>query len=171
MSVPAGSALGNIDFMVPVWIEVGYAFHGRLYLGADIIFGWVKPTTDAFIGGTNCGCSVHDLQIGVEALYHPWPTHKLDPWVGIGVGFERLTVASADLGAADSSGFQFMNFQLGLDIHLVKGIAVGPFFSTSLGSFNSAEAHDGFGEPQMGVTADSSIHAWFLLGIRGQVSE
>ena len=84
----------------------------------------------------------------------------LDPWVGIGLGYERLGVRDA-LQGGSFDGLAAL-LQVGVDYRPVPGIAVGLFGALTLGAFlGCANASGGSCTiPQVGM------HEWATLGVK-----
>jgi hypothetical protein len=174
-AIPAGDiqqsqALGDtVGGTIPIWIDAGYRFHPNAMIGAFFQYGislWSSPGGD----GKGCGgdCSASDIMFGLQFHYHLAPDETLDPWGGMGVGYEILvldnpgTGNSAGVGGMSYSGFQFVNLQIGADYKLTPSLGVGPFMMFSLGEYS------GCSYTQLGncTIQSSALHEWFTLGIR-----
>jgi outer membrane protein len=96
---------------------------------------------------------------------HLLPGGVLDPWIGVGTGYEILSVTrSAAWSRLDlqASGLELLDLELGLDLRLTAGLRVGPVLSTSIGRYtsvvlNGRTTHD----------FDTVVHGWGMVGIRG----
>src|SRR4051794_13939938 len=95
-AVPIGqtfAASGAIDDTVtgyvPVRLDLGYRIAHHFYVGVAAQLADVVPS------GCTSGmsCSGSDLRFGVMVAYHLLPRSIVDPWLGIGMGFEQLTVS------------------------------------------------------------------------------
>ncbi len=93
----------------------------------------------------------------------------MDPWFGLGVGYEILGITTSAGGqetSANGSGFEFANLQGGLD-YKAGPVMVGPFVSFSLGQYSSVTRQaSGQGE-QSGSIDKKAIHEWLTLGVKG----
>ena len=178
-SLAAGNASGiePLDKIasgnVPIWADVGYRTP-YLYAGAFFQLGFVV------IPGSACStnCSGTDVQGGVDVLLHPFPRGRIDPWLGLGAGYEWLdfTVtnpasAGASAGAQSSvsiHGWELLSAQLGVDFRddvAMPGLAIGPFVMANLGQYTDASTS---GAASAAFTIPKqALHAWLTLGVRG----
>ncbi len=152
----ATDTLGNnIAGQLPIWLEAGWRFTRNIYAG---IYGQY-----AFGFSNNCpistDCSTHGYRLGIEAIYNFAPDGWLQPWAGLGFGYEWLYVTRA---GQDSTykGFELGHVQAGLDLAVSKQLSVGPFASVSLlGKYTSQSAN--------GVSNDiSATHEWVQVGLK-----
>ena len=162
----------TVNGTIPIWIDAGYRFHPNAMVGAFFQYG---------IGLLNAArrlrrqrrdraasnCSASDMMFGVQFHYHLLPDQTIDPWGGVGFGYEILVLNdpgfanSTGAGGASYSGFQFVNLQIGADYKLMPNLGVGPFVMFSLGEYS------GCSTPAGNCTVQSSaIHEWLTLGIR-----
>lgn len=166
----SGRSLASVEgWMLPLWLDVGYRIFPELLVGAFVQYGITSPPS------SECplsSCIGDDLRIGVEAEYHLRPHATVDPWFGLGVGYEWARVVSATSGSADEaitwlSGFQFVDVQLGADFRVLHPFPFGPFLDASLGEFNSMTTN------ATGVTTNlpygTALHGWIILGVRGRL--
>ena len=155
----ATSGLGDqIAGQIPVWVEAGWRFTKNIYAGLYYQYGF------GFNNNCNVGadCSNHGMKFGVEGIYNVAPDAGLQPWVGLGVGYETLTVTQ---NGADASykGLELVNIQLGLDWAASKQFSIGPYVSYSLfGKYTSQDAS--------GISNDISAgHNWWQLGLKATI--
>lgn len=161
--VGSGTMNDTIALDVPVGVELGYRLYGgHLRLGA---FGEIGAVVPRGCGGQSGACSGHDLRAGALVAYHFAPLAPLDPWLGAGVSYERLVVKrqgdreSLDLTAG---GMSFVDLHAGLAVAVSRSLRVGPFASASLGRYTSVTL-DGRDTNDF----DRGLHAWVVVGIRG----
>lgn len=173
---------------VPVMIDLGFRALPELYVGA---FGQYAPVflkTNPASCPDGFTCSAADLRFGLEADLHVAPRTRLDPYIGIGVGYEVLrttfegtspvplpTGATAK-GRVDTSitdrGWEYAALTLGFDYRLSSGVGVGPFATATLGAF---DAHTGTtavtvnGRSASNAVSDMphATHETFIVGLRG----
>jgi hypothetical protein len=158
---------------IPIWIDAGYRINPNIYVGAFFQYGIASVASNA-LGGACSGsvsCSAHDIQIGAMFAYHLMPDQTIDPWAGIGIGYESLSgsgsVNGQNAGGESFSGFQFANIQLGADYKVMPNLGVGPFASFSLGQYGSASSTDAAGNSTSISNFNTSLHEWLTFGIRG----
>ena len=153
---------------VPIILDAGYRFTPNIYLG---LYGQYAFT---FVAGDACGsgasCSAHDIRFGINAHYHFQPKENVDPWVGIGIGYEWLTVSESSgnvSGDTSVSGFEFVNLQGGVDFKATPAFRVGPFVSLSFSEYGSASTSLA-GSSTSSDIQNKALHEWFTFGVRGQ---
>jgi outer membrane protein W len=181
--IPLGSATDNGDLsdavggQVPLILDIGYRVIPNLFIGlyAQYGFAWVGDNFDDLCDLSGASCSAHDIRLGVEGHFHFRPREKLDPWIGLGIGYEWLSM-SAEQNDVELSmtfhGFEFVNLQAGLDIRVAENFYLGAFLTLTIAEFSEASV-DGdapaFGA-QFGANGDiddKGVHEWLLLGVRG----
>ena len=168
-----GSSMSDgLDGMIPLWLDVGYRLNTNFQVGAFLQYGFAllnedKAFADCKMNGVSCSGS--DLVVGVDAQYHLM-LESVDPWVGLGLGYERLAFTISGGGAeinASTSGINFLNLQAGADFKVAPSLGVGPFLSFSAGQYSSASAS---GTGVMVTAMDpmkKAMHEWLLVGVRG----
>ncbi|WP_394844747.1 hypothetical protein LZC95_47840 [Pendulispora brunnea] len=147
---------------VPFWLDAGYRIIPELYVGGYAQYG---------IGITkNCpsgiSCSANDVRLGINVQYHPTPLQVTDPWIGLGFGYEVFNLSQSttrgESADASAKGWEFANFQTGVDFRASPNFRIGPFVSFSLdqtatisqGSLSSSDF-------------DKALHMWLFFGLRG----
>jgi hypothetical protein len=167
--VYSGLAFGDMSAgAIPLIVDLGWRFLPQLYLGA---YGQVAPVvvrtgTDACPDSADC--SGVNWRIGVELDYHPLPASRLDPYVGVGAGYEMLhrsvngpiTVSSSAVGTTGmgggtgttapksgmtnasiiDQGWEMAAVTLGLDVRASDMLGIGPFVT---GTFGRYDIHNG----------------------------
>lgn len=152
------SAMNLVDyasFTVPVGIDVGVRIGGVVFVGGYFQYGLFGSPSQSFC--TVSGCSSTTVRVGGEVLIHPLGNAPVDPWFGVGTGFEWLSVS--DTPSVTFSGFEFFNLQLGIDFALGSVVRLGPYASFSMGQYTS------FSPAPMSST-DSTTHEWLTFGVR-----
>lgn len=167
---PSGTALSDlVAWTVPVELELG-ARVGPAFVGGYVSYGFGKAG-NALEGGT--GRSATNVRFGFEMLWHLAPDRTVDPWVGLGVGYEWLNLSISGTGGTiygSARGFEWVNLQLGIDFMLGKSLRLGPFVRArvaqydtgSLGLINSQGT-------DVGGTSDitsKTVHTWIDVGLR-----
>jgi outer membrane protein W len=162
---------GLIKGQVPIGIDAGYLITPNFYVGLlfQYGFGLVASINESFCNDPNVSCSTSDLTLGVNAHYHVNPTAPVHPWLGLGFNYEALDSSSSIMGVSGSrstSGFQYVNIQIGADISVGPNLAVGPIASLAVGQYLSVSQQTGSTTVSQDVT-NKSFHEWLLLGVRG----
>ena len=193
--VPVGGAgddfLGNsrdlsdlATWRTPFWVDLNYRWSESTAFGiyGQAAFG---GTGDACLGD----CTFAELRIGAQGQLHLSPGEPLDPWIGIGLGYQWLTfrdffIIDPETGttqrtAENLSGPELL-LQGGLDFEVQKGLAVGPYLASSLSAYigdrqtcstqpTTTEAALAAECPDLSAEGQT-FHAWIGLGLRGTYS-
>jgi hypothetical protein len=166
----------NFNGILPIWFDAGYRISPEIYLGG--YFQWAM----GFVSNDVCvapltSCSGDDVRFGVNLHWHvksalgggAWSEH-FDPWIGIGTGYEIATIR-LERGESQSHvtyrGFEFGSVQAGGDYLGLGSMRIGGFASFSLAQFNRSTVSVPTGPESFGIP-DLALHAWLMLGIRGQ---
>jgi len=164
---------------IPIWLDVGYRWSDRWMFGAYAMAGLVLPKTaassDPLGGGCPEGldCSAFGLRLGLQAQYRFAPDERLDPWLGLGLGYEWI---QSDLAgelfafpveaSTSHSGPDLLHLQGGLDVRLSDAVAAGPFLSISGMRYTTCNASLSGDEVECELS-EQSWHGWLVLGVRG----
>ena len=152
---PTETLGSNVSGQLPIWLEAGWRFTRNIYAG---IYGQY-----AFGFSNNCpiasDCSTKGYRLGIEGIYNLAPDAWLQPWAGLGFGYEWLNVSRAGQDS-NYKGFELAYVQAGVDLAVSKQLSVGPFGSVSfLGKYTSQSAN--------GVSNDiSATHEWVQVGLK-----
>ena len=162
----------GVKSQIPIWLDVGYNVSDSLMVGAYVQYGIAQLADKACPDSADCSAS--DLRFGVQGHYHLSPGESMDPWFGLGVGYEIASASASGetMGqkfdsTASYSGFEFANLQAGLDFEASEGLGVGPFVSFSIGQFSSANLSVTGQPDQDGDIKDKAMHQWIVFGVRG----
>jgi hypothetical protein len=160
--IQQGQALSDaFSGFIPAQLDLGWRFNKQWFAGVYAQYGlvFVKNCPDGV------SCSANDMRFGIEGQYHVMPDMSLDPWVGLGVGYE-IAGTSVSVGdqsqSGSTSGFEFANLSLGGNYKVASNFAVGPVLSFSLGQYSSASQGDVSGDIQ-----NKSMHMLLTFGVRG----
>jgi len=148
---------------IPIWIDAGYRIDENLFAG-------IAQLKEDCPDGADCSAS--DIRFGLQGQYHLSPAESMDPWLGVGIGYEMAKSKTSGGGQEvvnKISGFEFLNLQGGLDFQASEGLGVGPFLSLSVGQYSKykKEAPEILGGNSDGDIEDKGIHEWLLIGVRG----
>ncbi|MGE0326112.1 MAG: outer membrane beta-barrel protein [Polyangiaceae bacterium] len=144
-------------------LDAGYFVTPEIMVGAYFGYAILNLSDDGCPSGADC--SANQLRYGIQAQYHLSRGESVDPWFGLGFGFEDVSTKveaggiSADGGL---SGLEFISLNGGADFEVADGIGVGPYVSFALGQYSKAEAG--------GQSADiekTAMHQWLTLGVKG----
>jgi hypothetical protein len=165
---------GDVKGAIPIWIDAGYRFSPALYVGAYGLFGFgLVNTSNNACALDGVSCSAYDVRVGVNAQLHFRAKASVDPWVGLGFGYEWMHQSASGPGGSKSQtlrGFELIGLQVGTDFEADKGFKVGPFIGYSFGKFSSGSVSqkDAFvnASRTLGI-ANTALHEWLVLGLRG----
>lgn len=160
----------NAAAQIPVGVDVGVRVVRSLIVGVYAQYGAVitKSSGDwTSVCPVADDCTGTDTHVGVQAHYHFSPAQGVDPWVGMGIGYEWYSV-HATRARYTWRGIEIANLEGGADFSLGRAVSVGPFLGVSVGQFSKLSvdpASAGFGGP----LENTGIHEWFSIGARGSV--
>jgi hypothetical protein len=189
----AGSIYSGLGFWdqssgsIPIVVDIGWRAIPQLYLGAYGQYAPVLLKTNAQSCPSGFSCDAQDWRFGLQVDYHPAPHTRLDPYVGVGSGYEVLHTSvsgtvpvqlptGAAMAAVDQSvtdrGWEFANVSGGFDYRANAAVGLGPFVTATYGRFNVRETDRSVtvaGTPVASTVppVDHTNHAQFLVGIRG----
>lgn len=183
-AIPLGDAAGGnpstslsnvYSGMIPIWVDAGYRLNPNMMVGAFFQYGITMLNTgngSPLQGCSTSGvsCSGNDMMFGVQFHYHFMPDQTIDPWAGIGVGYEIASISESAQGvsAGESfNGFQFVNLQVGGDYKVMPNLGVGPFVMFSLGEYSGCSLSGGLGGGGSCTIQNTAMHEWLTFGIRG----
>jgi hypothetical protein len=156
-----GTLSDTIAGQVPLRVDIGFRIQRHFYIGGMGQLGMVLPRHCP----SGASCSGTDGRVAAMAAWHFLPELRLDPWIGVGMGFEILTISrSVDGAAVDIAmrGVELLNAEVGADLRAARGLRMGPVLSTSVGRFTSITVN--------GTSTrdfDAAVHGWLMLGLRG----
>jgi outer membrane protein W len=154
-----GAVLENrYDGSIPIWLDVGYRFGENIVAGVYFQWGYAFPRD---CPGGDATCDGYNLRTGIEGFYHFMPDRKIDPWLGVGIGYE---LQHATLGSTDYylQGIEYLTLQVGADRKIGTRFSVGPYASISLSQYLSEDTGTGFRDIE-----DGAAHSWLQFGIKG----
>jgi hypothetical protein len=180
VSFPFGQASAgkNLSDLVgpafPFTFEAGVRLFGRYELAAvgQYAIGTVNSTSSSgcYTGSNACTSSIG--QIGVEFLYHPLGLARIDPFIGVGLGYEwlvvRATVQKKNYDLA-LGGWNWAVVQGGVEFPVGKLFRVGPYALVSVGQYVASDyTVPTANGPVSGSSpiANPAVHLWLSVGIR-----
>ncbi len=195
--IPLGNAVGTEDEddegsklsdavsgVIPLQVDVGYFVNSNLYLGGSFQYGigFLPSDFTSDCDGDNISCGVTQMRFGLNLAYHFAPSSKINPWLGVGVGYETLNLSvSGEEGGASAEistttkGFEFGNVQAGIDFAVSPTISVGPFVTATVAQYSSTSISfdvEGIpgaeGEDESSDIENKAFHSWVYGGVRLQ---
>lgn len=174
--IPLGEASKGSDMsdrvlgQIPIWLDLGWQFSPKLMLGAYFSYGFIIPSSDYsdYCDERRADCTLSDMRLGLQAQLSFSPGRSMDPWLGVGAGYEWLSNTEND-NSLQVHGWEYIMLQGGLDFGGDSGSSVvGPFVAFTYGTFSRAKVEAG-GINQSGDIQDTASHSWLFLGVRGVV--
>lgn len=151
---------------IPVWLDLGYMVTPNIMVGlyAQYAYLMVKDCP------SGADCSASDIRVGLQGQYHLSPGESMNPWFGLGIGYEMINTKAEAGGVSvegNYKGLEFANLQAGADFKVGDSLAVGPFLSFSIGQYSSGEVTvPGAGTVEGDIT-DKAMHQWLTIGVKG----
>jgi hypothetical protein len=165
--------------VIPLWVDVGYRFSPQLMAGIYFMYGLVlpkrAPESDPLGGGCPDGvdCFANGIRFGVQAQYSFAPGSFASPWLGLGLGYERISsqLKGQLLGfRIDSSsthgGPELLHLQAGVDLQPAPQLRIGPFGAISGMRYTRCSAELA-GETVACRVSEGAWHGWVMVGVRG----
>jgi hypothetical protein len=169
---------------VPLWFDLGIHFGGHFTAGMYLSYG-IGISSDEFSRacdvledasvGVDISCTSSDVRVGAQFLFHVLPARLVDPWVGVGLGWEWFSATQrASDGTQSASatlttnGFESFNLQTGVDFKIADHIGLGPFVSFSNATFGSVKLsceNLECTEQKQDIT-DTASHQWLMFGAK-----
>lgn len=163
----------NVGGMVPIWLDGGYRLSREFYVGLFGSWGFGSVADSICPAAAGLRCSASDLRFGVNAHAHLGALLALaapiDPWVGLGTGYEITTIhleADGTTASETDRGFELANLQLGADYTGLGAVRVGGFFTLTLAEYSARSLENPAGSHD--YTPDRAFHLWLMLGVRGR---
>ena len=167
---PDGTGPGDlVSWSVPLELELG-ARIGPAFVGGYVSYAFGKAGSALDFGTSR---SASNVRLGFEVLWHLAPDRPVDPWVGLGTGYEWLNLSVGGAGGSivgSARGFEWANLQLGIDFTLGRNFRLGPFVRSRIGQYDTGSLGrlnpQGGGAATTGDIQSKTIHTWIDVGLR-----
>jgi hypothetical protein len=166
----------------PVWVDIGYALSGALTISGYAQVG-VGGIGDDCIDDDDCDWS--DIRVGAEAEWRFAPGAPVNPWLGVGLGWEWLSfrqlvsfqvpdgmggMMTATGRVSETFGGPELMLQGGIDFQVEDALRIGPYASATVSqyltdSFSCTPASELC--PPDGSIDGAAFHSWIGVGLRG----
>jgi hypothetical protein len=155
-----------VNSAVPIGVEFAYRFNPVFRGGVYLQAAPLSVAGSACANGDSCDGS--DLQFGFDAQLHLAPFQRIDPWVGLGLGYEWMRIDATNFvdNIPDRwtyAGWVFPRLTAGLDFAVTPVFTLGPYLSYDVGRFTRVD-QSSRGSFDIGSQA---YHGWFGVGLRG----
>ena len=159
---------------VPIGVGLRYRFSPNLSIGPYFQWGPAFVTAPALFNGTS-GSSGYDMRVGLELVYGLTPGFATNPWFSFGTGWEWTQYSGkfgGQSGTVTLSGWEYFNFQLGLDLNVARAFAFGPYVGFFAGSYTTMSGTGpGAGGYNGAIDLSSrAFHGWFQFGLKGTLN-
>lgn len=150
-----------VGSQIPLQLDLMYRITPAIAVGGYVSYGFAQPSG---LGSDTCDlpgrdCSVSNLRLGVQGTYaFTEASPSFVPWLGVGFGWENSAFDSGS-GAADTSGWEYLNLQGGANWKVSPAFSVGPYAMFSIGEYSTVEGND---------IPDTAMHQWLSFGVMGK---
>lgn len=151
---------------VPIQLDLGLKLGKALAIGAYASYGFVlldKDLKDA-CDAADQDCSAATLRFGAQANLHAENSPTTEFWGGVSLGYTQLKQQDTIVDEYTLSGFEG-GLQGGFDFLLSPSFRFGPFASLTVAQFTKWD--DGTNDGDVEDFADTAMHGWFQVGVRG----
>jgi hypothetical protein len=158
---------------VPIIADIGGKIGKYVFLGGYLGLGiggtgdLLSPACDL----SGASCATVTFRSGIEVEYNFLPDRLANPWIGYGFGYESSSAAISVPGRSDRTftgvGIEYGHFMAGLDFRLGRVFGLGPFIDFSVGEYLRAHIDIGNSTAIDGTLAQTAVHEWLALGVRG----
>jgi hypothetical protein len=176
-----------VSAQFPLWVDLGfradqvmvgaYFQYGPGLLGSDIRDACEEEDEEAEANGGDVSCHVRDIRLGLQLQYHFGRPRAPDPWLGVGAGYEWLSVSlSGEEDGKDVSidsgvrGLEFLNLQGGIDFPLSDVVGLGPFLAFTVARYDitAVDCSGACGnlDDNSEDVEEKALHHWLMLGAR-----
>lgn len=167
---PGGDVMKNAAMsdlasgQIPLQLDAMYRINPEIAVGGYFSYGFggVSGLSKDQCDASGIDCSTSTLRLGLQGTYTFTMVQKFVPWVGLGTGYEALSIKASAGGASattDYTGWEYFNLQVGGDYKVSPLFAVGPYLQYAMGQYANVEANS---------ITEKSTHSWFNIGIRGK---
>lgn len=157
----SGALTDTIHGYVPLRLDVGLRLADHFYVGALVQHGVILP--DACQG--DLACRGRNTRLGFLVAFHLRPTRLVDPWIGVGMGYEILSSKRSTTSTKlelHATGAELIDAEFGVDLRPWRGLRLGPVVSTSVGQYTSGSLNG-----RSTSDFNTAVHGWVMFGLRG----
>jgi hypothetical protein len=163
LSVPTGDVRSGVplkdiaDLQAPLHLDIGARVARHVFVGGYASVGIGDTSTHYVCPADDCaGRTVH---LGAQVHVHILPQHPIDPWLGVGFGYEWFFTSGSPKTSME--GLELVRPMAGFDVRLSPHVALGPFVDGTVAKYS-------FFESATNATHidDTRVHSWITLGLR-----
>jgi len=171
----------EVSGKLPILVEVGYEVSPKIALGVFVQYGHQFVKSGGQFGcPTGSACSSHDIEIGIQAQYHFSLGQAVDPWLGLGVGYEFVSYSYSGSTTdpvtnmttpfnsdGTEKGPQYLRLQGGVDWSVGDSFSIGPVVSLSVGKYTGYTSSYTDQPNMSGDIPFPATHEWLTIGAKG----
>jgi hypothetical protein len=152
-----------VGVLLPVTLDLSYRVNPHWNVGVYLAIGYGTGSNCASSGTDGATCYETDYRFGFDVQYTLFPKATLEPWLGLGAGWEVLnSIATDDAGDEESgsvNGVEIAHLDVGVDYRINERQRAGLFFQSTFGDFLNAPT-------PFNAVKSVYIHEWFTIGMR-----
>jgi hypothetical protein len=154
-----------VKSQIPLQLDALYKVTPDIAVGGYFSYGFGQLNSDFsdICDAAGISCSASNVRLGLQGTYtFNQLKAAMVPWAGVGFGYEWNTIKGSAGGASadvTSSGFEFLNLQLGGDFKVNEQFAIGPYAQLSVGQYSNVEGNS---------IPEKGMHQWLGFGLRGK---
>jgi hypothetical protein len=167
-----GSMSSIVSYHVSLALDLGYRLGPNWWVG-------IRPQAATGGNGDQCptgaNCHFSDARLSALLKYNSSPHSSLNPWFGVGLGWEWLmtTLTAAipeSVGVKQNLSGPLLQALGGLGFDFADHIHAGPYAAVAVGRYiwNGLECSAALGCPGSYFVKDGAFHAWLSVGISGE---
>jgi outer membrane protein W len=184
-AIPLGAIFGSQQLgdvftgQVPVEIAAGYWFTPNWYLGGYFQYG-IGVLNALTLRDVSLDCSPadvychgRDLRLGIEAAYHLRPGQTVEPWFGLGLGYEWANLQHDAPGTSiqvSVHGLEFARGTFGVDFRVSSRVSLGPYVTASLGSYGVGSLSVTGNPPYSLALPERKFHGWVTFALQATLN-
>ncbi len=150
--------------------EVGAKVQDHIFVGGYLAgsFGGSGTDFSSLCNQSDVSCLSSVFRLGFAFKYHILPASFVNPWLGVGLGYEGASLNLKGPGgdvSVTASGVE-MPLSLGADIRLSKHLGIGPKVDFTVAQYQRGEIRGSAVATQRGELDEKAVHSWLTFGAR-----
>lgn len=150
---------------IPLQLDATWRFGPHFSTGLYFAYGFTRLASSVAdrCDALGADCSVSRMRTGIQAAWaFTDVSRRFAPWLGLGIGYEWLkedATLQGRSGVQHVSGWEFLDFQGGVDVVTYRKASVGLYLDWSPAAF--------FTRLDGSSITKKAAHQWFGVGVRG----
>ena len=157
-----------VDSERPLMLDLGWRLGTNWLLGAYGSIAGGEPGSAYETACIPANCSVTSYRFGVQGLVFILPDERLDPWLGVAIGYDFTRLKIDGAGGAVSigvRGWEAPRLLGGVDYRFSRYFAFGPYLDFAVGEYTDSTVSTPRYATKRSIS-DAEAHAWFSAGLR-----